>query len=637
MMDPNAPVPQPAPQTPYVPPQPPAPKKGGMGAGLVLALGCFGFLALGFAGIVLLAALGGSGGEGGGGNSSVEDKSVLRMKLGGAIPEYVRSSGFDELFGGTPVTMRQHLFNLEKASKDPRIKGVLLELEPMEGTGWSKIEELRDALVDFKKSGKFVVVFSEYMSEREYALALAADTIVMPKDSWFEFNGLATDISHYPGLLEKLGVEVQYFRYGKYKSVSGEQSGRKAFTEPVKEMIRGNLELTFQHFVDAVVLYRKMDAEKVRALVDEGHTKSDWAFEMKLIDQLGYVDEVETLLRNKVGVTGAKDKLHFVSAGRYRNVSASEAGLEDAKHTFALIYSSGLIVSGKGSDDPFGGGSNQGSEPLIKALRRAADDDEIKAIIFRVDSPGGAGLGCDYVRREVARAKEKKPVIVSMSDVAASGGYWVSMDATAIVAEPTTMTGSIGIYTVVPSLGGLYEKMGLNNETFKVGAHADALIAARTFTEDEAKRWDTDLFASYNRFVALAAAGRKMDEPKMQELAQGRTWLGSDAKQNGLVDELGGFKVAIEVARQKSGVGAGYVALKLFDKKKTFFEELMSRGEDDEEVSSQLAVTVLSKTVEASGLRPLFKKVPGLSGLAREVVSGKQTLFPMMEYQVEYH
>jgi protease-4 len=634
-MDPNAPAPQPAPQTPYVPPQPPGgpKKKSGMGAGLILGLGCFGFLALGFAGIVLLAAMGGEGGAGG---SSVEDKSVLRMSLGGGIPEHVRSSGFDELFGGSPVTMRQHLFNLEKAAKDPRIKGVYLELESMEGTGWAKIEELRDALVEFKKSGKFVIVFSEYLSEREYALALAADSIVMPKDSWFEFNGLATDISHYPGLLEKLGVEVQYYRYGKYKSVSGEQSGRKAFTEPVKEMIRGNLELTFQHFVDAVVQYRKIDAEKVRALVEEGRTKSDWAFEQKLIDQLGYQDEVESLLRTKVGLTAPKEKLHFVSAAHYRNVSASQAGLEDAKHTFALIYSSGLIVSGKGSDDPFGGGSNQGSDPLIKALRRAADDDEVKAIIFRVDSPGGAGLGCDYVRRELARAKEKKPVIVSMSDVAASGGYWVSMDATAIVAEPTTMTGSIGIYTVVPSLGGLYEKMGLNNETFKVGAHADALIAARTFTEEEGKRWDTDLFASYNRFVALAAEGRKMDEAKMQELAQGRTWLGSDAKANGLVDELGGFREAIEVARQKSGVGPGYVALKLFDKKKTFFEELMTRGEEDDE-SSDLAVTLLSKTVEASGMRPLFKKVPGLSGLAREVVSGKQTLFPMMEYQVEYH
>ncbi|HEY1087816.1 MAG TPA: signal peptide peptidase SppA, partial [Archangium sp.] len=538
-------------------------------------------------------------------------------------------------FGGSPVTVRQHVFNLEKAAADQRVKGVFLELGPLEGTGWAKVEELRDALVTFKKSGKFVIAFSEYLGEKEYALALAADTIVMPKDSWFEFNGIATDISHYPGLLEKLGVEVQYFRYGKYKSVSGEQTGAKEFSEPVKEMIRHNLDTTYAHFVTAVAQYRKLDPEKVKALIEEGRTKSDWAAEQKLIDQLGYQDEVETLLRGKLGI-GEKDKINFVSSSRYRNVTPEQAGLEDAKHKLALIYSVGLIVSGKGSDDPFGGDSNQGSDPLIKALRKAADDEEIKAIILRVDSPGGAGLGCDYVRREVARAKAKKPVIVSMSDVAASGGYWVSMDASAIVAQPTTATGSIGIYTVVPNLGGLYDKLGLNNETFKVGEHADALIAARKFTDEEAKRWDADLFASYNRFVSLAAEGRKMDLEKMQDLAQGRTWLGSEAKENGLVDAVGGFPAAIQLAREKANLPAGEtVGLTLFDKKKSLVEELMQRDDEDEE-SPQLAVTVLAKTVEASGLRPLFKKVPGLSGFTRELVSGKQTLFPMMEYQVDY-
>jgi protease-4 len=213
---------------------------------------------------------------------------------------------------------------------------------------------------------------------------------------------------------------------------------------------------------------------------------------------------------------------------------------------------------------------------------------------MRVDSPGGAGLGCDYVRREVERARSKKPVIVSMSDVAASGGYWVSMDASAIVAQPTTATGSIGIYTVVPNLGGLYDKLGLNNETFKVGEHADMLIAARKFTEGEAKQWDTDLFASYNRFVSLAATGRKMDNDKMQDLAQGRTWLGSQAKENGLVDELGGFPAAIKLARAQANIPAGEtVALKLFDKKKTLLEELLQRDADEDE-SPELAVTLLA-------------------------------------------
>lgn len=607
----------------------PPPKKSGLGAGLILALGCFGFLVLAVMGVVLMVVVGGAGA----GVGRVEEKSVLRMKLKGGIPEHVQNPGLAELFDRVPLTVRQHVFNLEKAASDSRIKGVLLEIEPLEGTGWAKVEELRDALIEFKKTGKFVVAMSEMLTEREYALALAADVIVMPKDSWFEFNGLATDISHYPGLLEKLGIEVQYFRYGKYKSVSGEQSGAKAFSEPVKQMISENMQQTFEHLVAAVAKYRKLEPQDVKALIDEGRNKSDWAFEHKLIDRLGYQDDVEALLREKLGLK-AKGKISYVQAARYRQVTPKQAGLEEPKHTFALIYSSGLIVAGKGSEDPFGGDSTQGSEPLIKALRKAVDDDDIEAIILRVDSPGGAGLGCDYVRREVALAREKKPVIVSMSDVAASGGYWVSMDATAIVAQPSTATGSIGIYTLVPNLGGLYDKLGLNNETFKVGAHADALIAARRFSDEEAKRWDADLFESYKRFVSLAADGRHMEFDKMQELAQGRTWLGAQAKENGLVDALGGFAMAVQLGKEKANISASEsVGLKLFDSHKSFFE-MIAHADDEEELD--LATSVLSKAVEASGLRPLFKKVPGLSGVAREVMNGHQVMFPLMEYQVDY-
>lgn len=201
------------------------------------------------------------------------------------------------------------------------------------------------------------------------------------------------------------------------------------------------------------------------------------------------------------------------------------------------------------------------------------------------------------------------------------------------------MTGSIGIYTLVPNLGGLYEKLGLNNETFKVGEHADAVIGARRFTEDEAKQWDTDLFASYNRFVSLAAAGRKMDLEKMQELAQGRTWLGAQAKDNGLVDELGGFAKAIEVAKSKASIPAGEtVSLRLFDKKRTFLEEVLAPNDEEDDLRMQpLGAAVVKQTVEASGLKPLLRKVPGLSGFAREVLGGHETLFPMMEYQVDIH
>lgn len=625
MHDPNAPLPAPP---PAAPPPPPPVRKAGVSPALMLVLGCGGFMTLGFLGILVLAMLGG------GAAGSIDDAAVLRVKLSGDVPEYVRTSGFDELFGSPALTVKDHLDNLQKAAADKRIKGVFLELEPL-GIGYAKVEELRDALKRFKQSGKFVIVYSEYLTEKEYALALAADEIVMPKDSWFEFNGLATDIAHYPGLLEKAGVEVQYFRYGKYKSVSGEQTGRKAFTEPVKEMINENLAVVFGHLVDAVAKARKLERAQVEALIEESGLKADWAFEHKLIDRLAYYDEVEATLKGKLGLADDK-KVPFVSAGRYRNVSPSQAGLDEGQHTFALVYSVGLIVAGKGDSGGLGGEGTQGSVPIIRALRKAAEDKDVKAIIFRVDSPGGAGLGCDYVRREVERIREKKPVVVTMSDVAASGGYWVSMDASGIVAQPSTATGSIGIYSVVPSLGGLYEKLGLNNETFKKGGHADALIAARVMSEEEARRFDDDLKRSYDRFVELAAKGRKMELGAMEEVAQGRTWYGSQAVGNGLVDQLGGFDAAIALAKEKAGLPAdATVKLENFDRRKSWFEELAERDEEDEE-SPELGRALVKQVVQASGLEPLVKKAPWFSAYARTVLEGKEHVFPMMELHVDY-
>ncbi|MBM4779458.1 MAG: signal peptide peptidase SppA [Archangiaceae bacterium] len=630
MSEPTSPEgsPLPAPSFPQPAPRPvvtpPAPKKR---SPPWLFIGCGGFVLLTIVATAIAAA-------GGGGGSSVDDGAVLKLKLGGPIPEYVQSEGLDELFGPKPVTVQQHVFNLKKAAADKRIKGVLLELSPLQ-VGPAKIEELRDAITAFKQSGKFVIAWSEYMTEREYSLAIAADEIVMPKDSRFEFNGFATDLAHYPGLLEKLGIEVQYFRFGKYKSGSGEQFGRKAFTEPVKEMIGGNLERGFTHFVDAVAKHRKLDATQVRALIEEAGEKADWALEKKLIDRVAYWDEVEDELRTKTGLK-ADEKVKFVSAAKYRRVSGKQAGLKEGKNTFALIYSVGLIVAGKGGVDPFSGGDAQGADAIIQSLRKAVEDDDVKAIIFRVDSPGGAGLGCDYVRREVEKARAKKPVIVSMSDVAASGGYWVSMDATAIVAQPSTYTGSIGIFAVVPNLGPLYEKLDLNNETFKAGTHADAIIGARKMTDDEAKAFEADLFGSYKRFVELAAKGRHKTYDELEPVAQGRTWLGDEALEKGLVDRLGGVETAIALAKEKASLPADEpVKLELFTPKKTFVQTLLSRDDDDEsdpmERASQLLV---QKALAASPAGSLLKKVPFLGVFSSQVLAGER-VFPMMEEVVD--
>ncbi len=620
MIDPNAPM---------QPPPRPMPMKKSRGP-VAFLVGCGLFVLLAVIGIVVAAVAGKS--------VSVDDGAVLKISLSGAIPEFVRTSGFDDLFGPKQLTIHQHVMNLKKAAADKRIKGVVLVLDQVQ-IGWAKVEELRDALSEYKKSGKFLIVYSESLSEKEYELALPADEIVMPPDSRFEFDGMAMDLAHYPGLLEKAGIEVQYFRFGKYKSASGQQMGMKAFTEPVREMLNGELQGVFKSFVAAVAQHRKLETDAVVALINEGGAKAEWALEHKLIDKTLYWDELEAELRAKVG-TKEKEKLKWLMASKYKDVDPTDAGLTKGQHTFALIYSVGLIVSGKGAGtSPFGGGDTQGSEPIIKSLREAADDDKVKAIIFRVDSPGGAGLGCDYVRREVEKARAKKPVIVSMSDVAASGGYWVSMDATAIVAQPSTYTGSIGIFSVVPNLGGLYDKLGLNNETFKVGDHADATIGARKMTDDEAKKFDTDLHASYVRFVELAAKGRNKSATDMETYAQGRTWLGSEAIENGLIDRLGGFDAAIALGKEKANIPAGEtVSLKLFDKKKSMLQELLKTDDDEDDGSPEmkLSAVLLKQLVDHTGYGVVLRKVTGLDAFTRQVLSG-ETTFPLSEYQVDIH
>ncbi len=609
----------------YVPakPPPPAPKKRNWVLWLVLGAPVFGCILF-----TVIAAVAGGG-------TSLPSNGVLKMTIDGAIPERAAADDISEIFGKKPMTIRDHLDNLKKAAVDKRIKGVVLRLE-MPAIGWAKVEELKDALTEFKKSGKFVIAYSEFLDEKSYSLALPADEILMAPDSFFEFNGFSSDVMHYPGLLEKLGIEVQYFRYGKYKSVSGETFGRKALTEPVKEMINSTLDTQYGLFLDGVASARKLTTDELKAMIANPVPRAEWAVEKKLIDGVAYWDEVEANLKKRMKL-GDKDKVEFVSATKYRKVSFGDAGLADAKHTFALVYSQGLVVAGKGGVDPFSGDDSQGSTPIIEAMRKAADDDKVKAIIFRVDSPGGAGLGCDLVRREVARLREKKPIIVSMGDMAASGGYWVSMDATAIVAQPSTYTGSIGIWSVVPNLKGTYEKLDLNPEVFNRGEHADAMNGSRPMNEAEAKVFDTALKVSYDRFVELAAQGRKRTHAELEEVAQGRTWLGKVAVTNGLVDKLGGFEAAIALGKEKANLPAGdTVKLVSYEKKTTFVQQLLA-GDEEDDPAAQMLNKAISHAMEVSGLRQVIAPASGLSAVARAMLQQRETQFPMAEYQLNIH
>ncbi|AGY59701.1 signal peptide peptidase SppA [Gloeobacter kilaueensis] len=541
-----------------------------VGVWLVRVLAVFGglFLVLVLVGLVGLVLLNRG--------PQIADNSVLEIKLAGDLPEKANSDLLSGLLGSDTLTLKDLLGDLKKAAKDNRIKAVLLRIDGA-ALGWAQTEELRDALVALRKSGKPVTGYAELMNERLYYLALAFDRFYMPPGGIFEMNGLVNSTSHYPGLFAKLGIGVQYFRYGKYKSQSGESLGRVAFSEPVKEMINANLSEQFETFVAAVAAGRRIPVTEVRGLVDASGLSAEWALSHRLIDGVAYWDEVESQLKKQTGSDPDKN-LQTVSATDYTRVAPASVGLAVGANKVGLIVAQGLIVSGNGgSPNPLSDGPTQGSEPLIKALREAGRRDEIKAVVLRVDSPGGAGIGCDLVRREVEKLRAKKPVIVSMGDSAASGGYWISMDATAIVAQPSTQTGSIGIWSVVPNLQKLYSNLALTPETFKRGAHADELIGLRPLSPSEAQGYDERLLFEYRRFVSLAAQGRHKPVADLEKIAQGRTWLGRRAQQLGLVDRLGGLDTALALAADKAKLSPDSVTFEPIDQESSPLASLLGQ------------------------------------------------------------
>jgi protease-4 len=557
----------------------------------------------------------------------IPSNAVLKIELEGPLVEHLPRRFPESLLTENVLTVKDHLDNLKKAARDRRLRGVALKIGRFQ-SGWAKVEELRDAITELRQQGKFAVAFSEGMDERGYYLALACDEIYMPPEAIFELNGLVSDVFHYPGLLEKLGIELQYFRYGKYKSQSGETLGRRALSEPVKEMINYNLEMQYRILVEAVAQARKLTKEQVLALVDSSRMKSGWARDHQLIDGLAYWDEVEAKIKERIGAAPDK-KLATVNQTAYRKVSMSEAGFDAGRHKIALIYSVGLIIAGAGGVDPFSGDAAQGTDPIIAALRQASADPSVKAIVFRVDSPGGAGLGADLVRREIELIKQKKPVIVSMSDLAASGGYWVSMAATAIVAQPSTITGSIGVFSVVPNLSGMYDKLALNHEIIKRGAHADALMGARALTPEEAKIFDEEVLRTYHFFVELAAKGRNQTPAEMEEVAQGRSWLGQRAIELDLVDRLGGLDAAVALAKEQAQIPANEsVRLEVIERRRGWLTQFFGGGDEEEQ-----AARALHQAIRASGFAPLLKQLGPLTPALLE----RHRLFALAEYEVRMH
>lgn len=506
---------------------------------------------------------------------SIRDNSVLVLRVAGTLPDYTPDDPFKKIFGGPDQSLTGLVMQFKKAKVDKRIKGILLDVN-MSGVGWGKAEEIRDAIADFRSSGKPVYAYLEFGLNKEYYIATACDKIFVPPPGQLFINGLAADVMFFRGSLDKLGIYPDIYQIGKYKSV-GDMFTQKQMTDAHREYINSLLDDLFNRYINTIAQARHKTPEEMRALIDNAPYNATQAKNAGLIDEAMYRDQVDNELKKLLGQKES-DVLAAVRAVDYRDVSPESLGLNKGER-IAVIYASGEIGSGSSQNSP-SGDQSIGSDTVAKALNDAAADKSIKAIVLRVDSPGGSGLASDIIWRSVETANQKKPVVVSMSDVAASGGYYISASASKIIAQPSTITGSIGVVAGKPVMRGFYDWLGISNEYVLRGKTAGMFRETEKFSDEERAKFEEWVKTTYyNDFVPKVAKGRGKDAQFIDSVGQGRVWTGAQAKERSLVDEFGGLDKAIDVAKQLAKIPADKgVERVILPYPTTFLEQLFYGG-----------------------------------------------------------
>jgi len=512
------------------------------------------------------------------GEPTIHDNSVLALRVAGSLPDYTPDDPFKKFFGGPDQSLSGLVMQFKKAKVDHRIKAILLDVD-MSGVGWGKAEEIRDAIADFRTSGKPVYAYIEFGLNKEYYIATACNKVFVPPPGELFINGLAADVMFFRGSLDKLGIYPDIYQIGKYKS-AGDMFTQKQMTDAHREYVNALLDDLFNRYVNTVARDRNKTPDDVRKLIDDAPYSAQKAKEVGLIDETAYRDDVEKQLKKLLGYKDS-DPFTPVRAADYRDVSPESLGLNKGER-IAVIYATGDIGSGNSANSP-SGEQSIGSDTVSKALNDAAADRTIKAIVLRVDSPGGSGLASDIIWHAVDAANQKKPVVVSMSDVAASGGYYISASASKIVAQPSTITGSIGVVAGKPVLRGFYDWLGISNEYVLRGKNAGMFRETEKFSDEErAKFEDWIKNTYYNDFVPKVAKGRKKDPQFVDSVGQGRVWTGAQAKDRSLVDEFGGLDRAVEVAKQLANIPSSKgVERVIFPYPQTFLQQLLSGSNDN--------------------------------------------------------
>ena len=559
---------------------------------------------------------------------SVADNSVLVLSVSGDLPDYVAEEPLAKAIGYRQTqSFTSLLTQLRKAKVDNRISAVLLDIN-FPGIGWGKADEFRDAVKDFKASGKPVYAYMEIGSNKEYYIATAADKIFLPPSGDIYINGFAAEAMFYKGSLDKLGIEAEVIQIGpKYKNAP-DQYTKKGMGDGQREVINALLDEYFGRFTGAIAESRNKSVEDVKALIDAAPYNAVKAKSLGLIDDAIYRDQVDDDLKAKLGYK-ADDKLRTVSGGSYREIPSDSLGLNKGEKV-AVIYASGAINIGHSSNGPLNG-EMVGSDTVVGAINDAASDKSIKAIVLRVDSPGGSALASDLMWHAIENAKAKKPFVVSMSDVAASGGYYIACNANKIVAEPSTITGSIGMFLGKPVMKGFYDWLGISNEYVMRGRNAGIFRETEKWTPDErAKMEEMAHNVYYDNFVPKVAAGRKKSVEDVNTLGQGRVWTGTQAKSNGLIDEFGGLEKAISVAKDLANLPADKeVKRVVFPEPRPFLETLFG-NDASSETKEQSAQAALLESLPAD-VRRSFRYAALLDQMQR----GQAMLLMPYELQIK--
>jgi len=536
----------------------------------------------------------------------VEEKSVLKLDLNKPIQEIGVENPLADIggpfAGNENVTGLKDIVDaLKSAQNDNKIKGIYLKAEnPV--AGWATLEEIRNQLLEFKKSKKFVVAYGESFSEKGYYLASVGNKIYLNPAGGMEWNGMSAEYSFFKGTFDKLEIKPEVFRVGSFKSAI-EMFSRENMSDSSKKQSAELIGAIYGNFLKNVSTSRNVPVDRLKNFADSLTIDNpEAALKNKLVTDLGYWDEFESYIKKDLSIEADKN-ISYIGVDKYNKSDAVPAE-GDFNNRIGVLVAEGEINSGKGSSESIG------SDDFIKELKKIRDNDKIKAIVIRINSPGGSALASDVMWREIQLTAKKKPVIASMSDVAASGGYYMAMGCDKIIAQPNTITGSIGIFGLIFNVKDfMNNKLGVTFDAVKTSEHADWPTATRDMTEFEKSMIQKSVNEGYEKFTSKAAAGRKMPVEKLRSLAQGRVWSGVEAKANGLVDELGGVDDAIKIAAKAAKLKDGDYRVRYYPEKKKPIEELLSKMMDDSEEK------VIDKNLgDLSSYVKMYKKLMNMGG-----------------------